>query len=126
MKKEITFEQIISLMDAAIDLTKEDCSSIKIYVDKDLSGYYKIVIILGSISGKFYEHRYIIQYYANSKNVYFVDRDCLDCLRYDNIQINNSQEDLLFDKINALDDAWYTNSINNINNFISAYASKKW
>lgn len=124
MKKEITFEQIIGLIDATINLAREDCNSIKIYVNKEYHEYYRIDIVpISDIKGD--QHHYTIQYNAIGKLIGLVDRDCLDYLEYDDIRINNSQEDLLFDKINALDDMWYFNSINNINKFISNYASKK-
>ena len=123
MKKEITFEQIIGLMDAAINLAKEDRSSIKIYVDKDCQDYRIDIIPMND--GRADKHRYTIYYNTIAKLIGLTDRDYLDYLEYDNIRVNNYQEDLLFDKINALADTWYNNSINNINEFISNYASKK-
>lgn len=118
MKQEVTFEQVIGLLDTAIELATENPYDgiVRVPINDNFWAH----IIIGSSTKSKPGYIYNIQYNASTKLIALTD--CVAFTKW-NIYINNSQEDIFRDKVNKLEKLWCDNSINSLNNFI--YASKK-
>jgi hypothetical protein len=118
MRQEVTFEQVIGLLDAAIKLATENPYNNTVRVPTNEGSYVTAHIIIAGSP----DYTYTIWYNAYINTIIF--QDCVRFITWD-IHINNSQEDTFRDKINKLEKLWCDNSITNLNNFISIYGSKK-